>query len=96
MKPLQIAQDIVPVGQFKAHASQLIRQLREEHRSIVITQNGKPSAVLITPEDFDRLHNHDRFLEAVNVGLEDSEAGRLTDDSDLGAELDHALGTAAE
>ncbi|MEW6219307.1 MAG: hypothetical protein AB1634_07175 [Thermodesulfobacteriota bacterium] len=51
--------------------------------------------MLVTPEDFDRLHGRDRFLEAVEAGLADSEAGRLTDDQDLEAELDRALGTAA-
>ena len=96
MKHLQISQDIVPVGLFKAHASRLIRRLRAEHRPIVITQNGKPAAVLVTPEDFDRLRDHDHFLEAVRTGLADSEAGRLTDDADLGVELDRALGATDE
>jgi len=92
MKPLQVAQDIVPVGAFKAHASQFIRRLNAEHRPIVITQNGKPAAVLLTPEEFDRLREHDRFLDAVQAGLQDSAAGRVTDDENLDADLDLAFG----
>ena len=92
MKTLQVAQDIIPVGTFKAHASQLIRRLRTEHRPIVITQNGKPAAVLVTPEEFDRLRDYDRFLEAVRTGLGDSEAGRVISDEDLDADLDLAFG----
>ncbi len=92
MKPLQVAQDIVPVGAFKAHASEFIRRLRVEHRPIVITQNGKPAAVLVTPEEFDRLREHDRFLEAVRAGIEDSEAGRVTDDENLDGDLNLAFG----
>lgn len=95
MKPLHVSQDIVPVGAFKAQASRLLRRLRDERRPIVITQNGKPAAVLVTPEEFDRLREHSQFLDAVNAGLADSAAGRLTDDEALDAELDRALGKPA-
>jgi PHD/YefM family antitoxin component YafN of YafNO toxin-antitoxin module len=58
----------------------------------VITQNGKPTAVLITPEEFDRLHERDRFLAAVREGLADSEAGRIVDDRVLTDELEAEFG----
>ena len=87
MKPVQIAEDIVPLADFKAQASRLFRQLRREQRPVIITQNGKPAAVLITPEEFDRMQERERFLDAVREGLADSEAGRLIDDSELDAEL---------
>ena len=94
MKPLQVSEDILPIGQFKTQASQVLRKLREAQRPIIITQNGKPTAVLITPEEFDRLHERDRFLEAVREGLADSEAGRVVEDKVLTRELDAALGKA--
>ncbi|MEW6490859.1 MAG: type II toxin-antitoxin system Phd/YefM family antitoxin [Thermodesulfobacteriota bacterium] len=95
MKTLHVSQDIVPVGAFKAQASRLLRRLKDEHRPIVITQNGKPAAVLVTPEEFDRLCEHSRFLDAVHAGLADSAAGLLTDDEDLDSDLDRALGKLA-
>ena len=94
MKSLQISEDILPIGKFKTQASQVLRKLREAQRPIVITQNGKPTAVLITPEEFDRLHERDRFLAAVREGLADSEAGRVVEDKVLTRELDAALGKA--
>ena len=92
MKPIYTAEDIVPLADFKARTSQLFRRLREEQRPLVITQNGKPAAVLITPEEFDRIRERDRFLEAVSAGLADSAADRLIDDEALGAELDAEFG----
>jgi prevent-host-death family protein len=93
MRPLQIARDIVPLTQLKSRASQIFRQLRDEKRPVVVTQNGHPAAVLITPEEYDRLQEYDRFLAAVREGLSDSEAGRLIDDDALSAELDAEFGT---
>jgi len=93
MKSMQVSEDILPIGEFKAQVSRVLRKLREAQRPIVITQNGKPAAVLITPEEFDRLCEHDRFLEAVHEGLADSEAGRVIEDKALTRELKAAFGS---
>ena len=91
MKSLHISEDILAIGEVKAQLSRVLRQLHETQRPIVVTQNGRPAAVLITPDDFDRLRELDQFLDAVREGLADSEAGRVIDDASLTAELDAAL-----
>lgn len=83
MPDLQIAEDIVPLGQFKTHASQLLKSINDDNRAIVITQNGKPTAVVLSPAEFDRLHNQARFIGAIEQGLADAEAGRLVEDGAL-------------
>ncbi len=92
MKTPHISEDILPLGQFKTRASEVLRRLRNARRPIVITQNGKPAAVLIAPEDFDRLVEREQFLTAVQEGLADLEAGRWMDDAALSQELDKELG----
>ena len=91
MKPMQLSQDILPLGEFKTHASRVLRQLKESQRPVVITQNGRPAAVLISPEEFDHMREHERFMAAVREGLADSEAGRVINDEDLDSFLDEAL-----
>ena len=91
MKSLHISEDILAIGEVKAQLSRVLRQLHETRRPIVVTQNGRPAAVLITPDEFDRLRELDQFLDAVHEGLADSEAGRVIDDASLTAELDAAL-----
>jgi len=76
-KPLQVAQDIVPINEFKTKASQLLKRLHQTNRPMVITQNGRPSAVVMTPEEFDLLTYQQRFLAAVQEGIEDADAGRV-------------------
>jgi prevent-host-death family protein len=93
MKPIHISEDIIPLADFKAHASRLFRRLREQQRPMIITQNGKPAAVLITPAEFDRIDERSRFVDAVREGLADANAGRLIDDEQLGLELDAEFGT---
>ena len=93
MKSVQVSRDILPVGELKTHTSRVLRQLRTSRRPIVITLNGKPAAVLITPEEFDRLYERERFVEAVGKGLADAEAGRVVDDEVLSGELDAEFGS---
>ena len=96
MKSLQVSEDILPLGVFKARAAQVLHKLREVQRPLVITQHGKPVAVLLTPEEFDRLAAYDRFMDAVQEGLADAEAGRVVTDQALTSELDAAFPTLAQ
>ena len=88
MGPMRVAKDLVPIETFKAKASELVRQLRHRKRPIVITLNGRAAAVVLSPEEFDRLADEARFLDAVRVGRKDSEAGRVIPDDEL--DLDDA------
>ena len=88
VKDVQTTEDIVPLAEFKAKASELLRRLRSTSRPLVITQNGKPAAVVITPEDFDTLAERERFVMAVQRGLADSEAERTVDDRELDGEFE--------
>lgn len=94
MKALHLSEDVLPLGDFKTHASRVLRQLRDSQRPVVITQNGRPAAVLITPEEFDRVHERDRFLLAIHEGLADAQAGRLVEDQEVAALLEEEFGPA--
>jgi len=83
MGELSVSEDIVPLGEFKAHAGQLLRRVRGSHQPLVITQNGHPAGVVLSPVEFDRLRERQRFLESVAAGLADAEAGRVVDRATL-------------
>ena len=92
MKSIRVAEDIVPLGKFKTHASSFLKKLGSDGRPIVITQNGLPAGVLVSPEEFDRLTEERLFVAAVREGLADSESGRVIDDDRLGQDLDERFG----
>ena len=93
MKPLRVSDGIVPIGEFKAQAARWLRRLSEKNGALVITQNGRPAGVLISPADFDRLRERQRFLESIAAGLADAEAGRFMDTRELSRKLAEARGT---
>ena len=83
MKPLRVSQDIVPVGEFKGHASRWLRRANESGQPVVITQNGRPAGVLVSATEFDRLLERQGFLESVAAGITDADAGRTMDSAEL-------------
>ena len=92
MKQLQISQDIFPLGVFKTKASRILKQLHKSQRPVVITQNGIPAAVLLTPKSYDELIEGREFTQAIHEGLKDSAAGRVVDDEKLTDLLDDTFG----
>ena len=51
---MDYAKGIEPVTVLKTRSAELIRQARESGQPIIITQNGKPTAVLQDVESFQR------------------------------------------
>ena len=83
MKEVQISDGIVPLGEFKARAARLLKHLGESGEPMVITQNGRPAGVLVSPKEYDRIVERQRFLESIAAGLADAEAGRVVDTAEL-------------
>jgi len=83
MRDLKVAEDIVPMAQFKAQAKKWLARLRETGQPLVLTQNGRSAGVVLSPEEYDRLTYRHRFLASVGEGLDDLEAGRTITTDDL-------------
>jgi prevent-host-death family protein len=90
MKNFQVSEDIVSLSDFKNQASKMLHQMQHTRRPIIITQNGRPAGVLISPAEFDLFSERSRFIEAVRSGLDDVAQGRVVADKDLDKALDEA------
>lgn len=76
MKSISVHNDIVPIGEFKTGIAKWFRSVQNTGHPLVITQNGKPAGVLLSPQDYDDLVYRQEFLDSVNRGMADAESGR--------------------
>ena len=76
MKTISITNDIVPIAEFKASISKWFKSLKATGHPLIITQNGKPACVLLSPEDYDALVYKKSFLDSVGKGIADAESGK--------------------
>lgn len=84
---LNISTDIIPIGEFKKHMAKWLKTTKSTGRPLIITQNGKPAAVVISPEDFDKMEYTRNFMQSVNQGLKDISEGKTFDTEQLKKEL---------
>ena len=90
MKNISVTNDIVPVGQFKSGLARYLKEIQEKKNSLIITQNGKPAGVLISPAEFDELRQTKLFIDSISRGLSDSEKDEKYTTSQLKKELKKA------
>ena len=70
MRKFNVAEDIVTAGELEVHVGELLEQLRETRRHVVITQDGRPAAVPITLDDFEDIAYEEQVREKIREGLE--------------------------
>lgn len=90
MKNISVANDIIPVGQFKSGLAKYLKEIQNKRNSLIITQNGKPAGVLISPSDFDDLRETKLFIDSISRGLSNSEKGEVLSTSQIRSELQKA------
>jgi len=87
MKTISIKNDIVPIAEFKSSLSKWFKSLQGTGHPVIITQNGKPAGVLLTPEDYDELVYRTSFNDSVGRGIADADSGRTYSPKELRAAL---------
>jgi len=81
----------VPLGEAKDKLSEYVTSVERTHDRVVITRHGRPTAILIAPDDLAALEETVDILatpgapEAIAEGLADLEAGRVADNDALHA-----------
>ena len=74
---MNIINDIRPVTYLKSRAADLLKQINDTHRPVIITQNGEPKAVLQDPESYENMRNAIGILKLISMGEEDIKNGNL-------------------
>lgn len=87
MKTLSISNDIVPIAEFKAGISKWFKSLQNAGHPLIITQNGKPAGVLLSPSDYDELVYKKSFLDSVGRGMANADSGKVYSTKELKAAL---------
>jgi prevent-host-death family protein len=49
--------ETLPLAEIKAHLSEIVDRVESEHERIVLTRNGRPAAVIMSPEDLEALED---------------------------------------
>ena len=74
---MNITSDIKPVTYLKSRAADLLNQINQTQRPVIITQNGEPRAVLQDPKSYEEMRNAIGILKLISQGETDIKNGKV-------------------
>ncbi len=88
---MSIDTDIRPITYLKSRASDLLKQINETHRHVIITQNGEPKAVLQDPASFEEMRNALTLMKLISQSEEAIRTGDVVSNDEVFADLEKRL-----
>jgi prevent-host-death family protein len=86
-----LARDIRTITEMKTRAAQLLDEVNLEKRPLIITQDGKPRAVMMDVESYDELRTAIGLLKLAALGEDDMRAGRWVEQGEMFGQLEKRL-----
>jgi antitoxin YefM len=71
--------ETLPLSEIKARLSEIVDRVEGQHERVTLTRNGRPAAVLISPEDLEALEDTLELLSDPQAVREIEQARREID-----------------
>ncbi len=88
---MNIVSDIKPVTYLKTKAADLLEQINQTRRPVVITQNGEPRAVLQDPKSYEETRKALGMLKLLAQGEAEVREGKVKDQDQVFADLESSF-----
>lgn len=74
---MKLSESIKPISYLKAHASELINEVAEKQKILVITQNGEAKVVVQDLESYEKTRESLALLKILAQSQKSKEEGRI-------------------
>jgi prevent-host-death family protein len=88
---MKIKEDIKPISYLKSRSADLISQINETHRPVIITQNGEPRAVIQDAESYEETMNSLNLMRILAHGEKAIQQSDTIKQEDLFKQIDENL-----
>ena len=88
---MNISRDIKPVTYLKSRAADLLKEINDNHRPVIITQNGEPRAILQDPKSYENMRNAIGILKLISQGEEELREAKLKPQREVFANIENIL-----
>ncbi|MFZ2114147.1 MAG: type II toxin-antitoxin system Phd/YefM family antitoxin [Solirubrobacteraceae bacterium] len=79
--------ETLPLSSVKAHLSEIVDRVEGQHDRVVVTRNGTPAAVLVSPEDLESLEETLAIMSDPALLAQIGESRQAITDGEPGATL---------
>lgn len=84
---IDLEKGVIPLSTFRQQSKKYLAHLKKSHDVLVLTQNGQSTAVVLSPQDYQRIEYERDLFRAIAEGEKDAAVGHLIAHDDLFAEL---------
>ena len=88
---MQLTNDIKSITYLKSRAADVLKQINETHRPMIITQNGEAKAVIQDPQSYENMKNAISMLKLLSFAEEDIKSGNLLDEDEVFSAVEELL-----
>jgi len=80
---MKLSSRIKPISYLKAHAAEIVRNLREQRGPLIITQNGEAKVVMEDIESYEQTQETMALLKILALGTRQIEEGKVQPAADV-------------
>ena len=73
---MKFSESIKPISYLKAHASELVREVADGHKTLIITQNGEAKVVVQDLESYERMQESLALLKMLAQSTKSKNEGK--------------------
>jgi prevent-host-death family protein len=88
---MKIKEDIKPISYLKSRSAELLAQINETHRPVIITQNGEPRAVIQDAESYEKMVKSLNLMKILAHSEKDIQAGNTVQQETLFKQIEDNL-----
>jgi antitoxin YefM len=79
--------ETLPLSSVKAHLSEIVDRVEGQHDRVVVTRNGTPAAVIVSPEDLESLEETLAIMSDPTLMAQIGGSNQALADGEWGASL---------
>ena len=79
--------DVRPVSDLRQNMAEVMESIDTENRPVILTKHGRGRYILLSLENYNRITALNVLYEAIDEGIADIEAGRVSDFRKFAQEL---------
>ncbi len=88
---MKIKEDIKPISYLKSRSAELLAQINETHRPVIITQNGEPRAVIQDAESYENMVKSLNLMKILSHSEKDIQEGNTIKQETLFKQIEDTL-----
>jgi len=88
---MKIKEDIKPVSYLKSRSAELLAQINETHRPVIITQNGEPKAVIQDTESYEKMVKSLNLMKVLAHSEKNIQSGNTIKQDRLFSQIEEQL-----